>query len=141
LTPRYFESKNSSIYFNTLISGVVGKNNFFFLIYEPKKCMHTELPGFLLTMLSFRFFNEKAVLFVQLFFTGVFTILLGIEKAPFIALFIFALAARSFIAGANASTYVVTVSVYPTILRSTGFGLCSALGLILFQIFDFILFF
>ena len=70
-----------------------------------------------MTILSFRFFSEKTVLFVQLFFTGVFTILLGFDKIPFVALFIFALAARSFIAGAFASTYVVTVSVYPTLLR------------------------
>ena len=110
MTPRYFEAKSQDIYLSTLIT------------------TSAELPSMLFTALILKFFkNLKLILAVQFLGSGVFTILLGLEM-PDTLLLITALISRMFIVAAFSVTLVITLYLYDTKVRTTGFGVSNAMG-------------
>eukprot|EP01119_Soliformovum_irregulare_P018391 TRINITY_DN5623_c0_g1_i1.p1 TRINITY_DN5623_c0_g1~~TRINITY_DN5623_c0_g1_i1.p1 ORF type:complete len:485 (-),score=106.20 TRINITY_DN5623_c0_g1_i1:41-1327(-) len=86
-----------------------------------------ELPGLLIAGLMIEKIGRKWTQSIQFGLCSLFTLLLIVEVDKWTAL-VFASGARLFIMGAYSTTYVYTPEVYPTSVRTTGLGTCSAVA-------------
>jgi len=86
-----------------------------------------ELPGLLLAAFIIDRIGRKRTQALLLFICGVFTLLL-ISTSNTYVLMVLAFIGRATIMGAFCSAWVYTPEVYPTVVRTTGLGVASAMA-------------
>ncbi|KAL0487090.1 6 TM domain-containing transmembrane protein [Acrasis kona] len=84
-----------------------------------------ELPGVIVAIFMINSAGRKKTQGFLFLFCGIFLFLLCIPTGTWL-LTVFAVGARMCVMGAFSTTYVFTSEVFPTVVRSTGMGVCSS---------------